>query len=880
MPYPQDTGDIASRKIQQPNFGNGYSPFEGVSWSGWWTGLGFGKVMADSVGRLISRLFRRPRNLKRVLKRQSTEAYWRRRRKSSMRRLRFVSGQYSFRTRVADLRQGLPIVPSTAMSCLLAVLSGGLLSVLFWSIERLLTGYPLFGFLLLGDGSALEAFPTLAVPVLAAFLGFYLATVGIVMGHSYEGVPESVRQLVLRDPGTRWRLRWLCRALGYGLVLILFHGLGQAFGLLTAGVYSLLVGLGIWCFFRLAFGAFEMFDPVVPGFGLLPELSRTISRLGAGGLFGDDAVLWHTARKTDRSLRVVSEIVGLISDRQSSDRTRLADMTTDLLRRVQDYSGKKGLLKPDSGWFLPKPVYPRWVEANQDEASLAVNASTPLLTRTEPQYDWLERRVAELASSALRVCVEANDTDSALRITHEMANTAWILARHSWIDDAIVFAGIFHDQCLDLNTDSDSEGGNEALYAVADNPRFLLTTLLLGWKEALTSWPSEIQGIVDSNEWDGRAKGKVRILGPARLRKATQRLLKKVQAELDIGGDRVTPKWFLRSELATECIVSLGKFSDELPELLDEYSVKENDSQHPSHVRASIGLQALQAIAKADLLAEAIPKTIEALEGLQQGHARIKTPEVARLPERLRACRAEVLKRIAETASDLQPEKTTTRPDYFGQVLATLLHHTEQAIADGNTALVADLFPATLSATLIQQKHLILTYKPPHYQFSSWVLHPMIDILEISGLSLVYEALRGDNSAQPVRMEWRSWIQQGECPSSRASGALDILDDEATDFALASRKEFAWHRRLREKVIEAGYARPPYSPFSETPEWNAPSRLKMLGVSEEWPMLGSVKPRTIFAGEVIAPLTGEPETQLRERPGLKHYYAESERHDP
>ena len=755
--------------------------------------------------------------------------------------------------------------------------------MLVWGVERFLTQSPLFGFLLLEDGSALEAFPTLAVPVLAAFLGFYLATVGIVLGHSYEGVPESVRQLVLGDPGTQRRLRWLCRALGYGLALILFDGLGQ--GLLMAGVYPVLVVLGIWCFFRLAFGAFELFDPVVLGLGLLPELSRAIDRLGSGGLFGDDAVLAYTARKTDRSLGVISEIIGLTSGRRSSDRTRLADMTTDLLRRVQNYAGKKHLLKPESGWFLQRPVYPRWVEANQDESSFAVKASAPLLARAEPQYDWFEQRVAELASSALRVCVEANDTDSALGITHEMANTTWTLARHYWIDDAIVFAGIIHDRCMALYPDSASDIGNEAFYAVADNPRFVLTTLLLGWKDAVLSWPSAIREIVDSNDWDMKAKGEVMIRGPARMRKATQRLLQRVQAERDIGGDRVTPTWFLRSELATECIISLREFSDHLPELLDQYFVKESDSQHPPDVRASMGLQALQTIAKAELLADVIPNTIRELKDLQQGHAAIETPEVTLLSERLRSCRGQVLKRIAKTVSDLQPEKTTSRPDYFGQVLAILIHHTERAIADGDTALVVDTFPAVLSSTMIQQEHMVTTYKPPHYRSTSWVLYPMIDLLELSGLALLYEAIRGDTSAEPIRLVWRAWVQQGEHPKVCASLPLDILDDEATDFVLASRKEFDWHRRLREQVIEAGYAMPPYSPppfspSSEAPSWNAPRLLKILRVSEEWPMSLSVTPRAIFAGEVIAPLTEEPEAQLRERPGIKHYYTESERLDP
>ena len=830
--------------------------------------------MASFLKRRVGRVFSRPRNLKRDLKRQADEAYWRRRSESSHRRLLAVSRRYRFSVVVASLRRGLPIMSGTANSCLIALLIGGSLAGLILALEKVLIPF-IPG--LVPAGETLGSFSTVVLPVQAGFLGFYLATVGIVLGHSYENVSESVRQLILQDARTLRRLRWLCRALGYGLVLVLLGSAGQALGYLTVGVYALLAALGVVCFFRLAFGAFKLFDPAVLGIGPVMELSNAIGQLGSKGLHGHDAVLRHTARKTDRSLRTLSEIVTLTGERQSHDRTGLRRMTIVLLEIVKVYSDKKHLLKPDSGWFLSKPVYPRWVETNPDEMALALKTSTPLLTRTEPKPDWLEQRVAELGSSALKACVEANDTDSALHITSEMANAARMLARRYWIDDAVRFAGIFHDGCLALRPLSESDTANEAFYAVADNPRIVLTTLLLGWKEAVTSWPSEIQGIVDSNEWDRNRKATVRMRGPARMLKATQRLLRQVRAERDIEGHRVTPKWFLRSELATECILSLQEFSDDLPRLLDQYFVKENEQQHPSHVRASIGLQALQTIAKADLLAEAIPKVIEELEGLQQGHAPSETPEVIQLPERLRSCRARVLKRMAESAPDLRPEKSTSRPDYSGQVLATLVHHTEQAIADGDTAVVVDLFPAALSCTMDQQNHMVTTYKPPQYQFTSWVLHPTIDLLELSGLALIYEALRNDASAEPVRVEWHSWIQGIEDPTIRASLLLRMLDDEATDLVLASRREFEWNRRLTERVIKAGYAMPRYSPFTETPAWNAPRLFKILRISEDRPMSRLVTPRAIFAGEVIAPLSGEPEEQLRERPGLKHYYTTSDR---
>ena len=63
-----------------------------------------------------------------------------------------------------------------------------------------------------------------------------------------------------------------------------------------------------------------------------------------------------------------------------------------------------------------------------------------------------------------------------------------------------------------------------------------------------------------------------------------------------------------------------------------------------------------------------------------------------------------------------------------------------------------------------------------------------------------------------------------------------------------------------------------------TPEWTAPSLIKLLGVSESRTMF-STPPRTIFAGEVIVSLSGESEDQLRSRPGLRQYYEGKQQSD-
>lgn len=85
----------------------------------------------------------------------------------------------------------------------------------------------------------------------------------------------------------------------------------------------------------------------------------------------------------------------------------------------------------------------------------------------------------------------------------------------------------------------------------------------------------------------------------------------------------------------------------------------------------------------------------------------------------------------------------------------------------------------------------------------------------------------------------------------------------------AARSE--WSHALASRIIEEGYARPRYFPFDDPPPWNAPPLIKMLGVDESMPRL-SLDPRAIAAAEILGPLSGETDDDLRSRPGLEHYF--------
>ena len=226
---------------------------------------------------LASRRSSGPRDLRRELEEQSTEDYWRRREQSRRRRFRLVARWHGLALQWANARQQVGFLLGAFRSVLGGFTFGGLLIGAVLVVEVWLERYASPGLIPAGETTPpLSAFPTLAVQVSASLLGFYLASVGIVLGTSYHDAPSGLRSLVLGNPRTKFQLKLIGTAIGAGLSLVLLQSLGVPYGYVTVLAYGALVLLGGWAFGQLAFGAFDLFDPVALAREPLTALQRNL----------------------------------------------------------------------------------------------------------------------------------------------------------------------------------------------------------------------------------------------------------------------------------------------------------------------------------------------------------------------------------------------------------------------------------------------------------------------------------------------------------------------------------------------------------------------------------------------------------------------------
>ena len=818
----------------------------------------------------------RPRNLRRDLQKQTTEEYWQQRGRTGF-----------FARRVTPLKEGLGSSLSDAVGSLRPV-PGILRAAILPVLVALLVGLSFIGTAIVAEffltqriwhvlvpsgesAPPMASFPGLAVEVTASLLGFYLAGVSIVLSTSYHNVSSDVRELVLGTPRVKIYLATVGMAIGAGLTLVLLQSGGFSYGYLTLSAYTLVVIASGWAFIKLAYGAFSLFNPAALSDDPLSELFRSLKRLDSRRLKGDEKFLTEASRRTDRSLRILAEIVSLTSDRVSVDRGQLPGMVRRLFWGLQYYAQIKHVLPPTSTWFLQEAFYPRWVEADQSEVSISLNNSVPLLPKWEPSVDWFEKRSAELAASAVAACVEANDMASTLTISRVVANTSYTLARCHRIEEALTLSKIVRDRYWNIRVK------NEASVALAAEPALTLSSILLGWEQAISDLPKEINTAVTDTKWDRRKTATVRIRGPRRVWQSAQTLLGQVKAEREVRGQRSTPDWSLKLDLATNAILSIRETAKELPTHLNDFLVR---APRPSaEASAMAEFQALQTLEKAQLVADSLPAAVAGLEALRNGNEPQHIGEVEALTASIRICRSTILQRISTTITELKPTNSSSEPDLFGQGLFTLIHHTEDAIATGNIALVEQVFPNVLKASFNFQQHLVFTYQEPTYQPTSAIFDPTVDMLELSGLAMAYAAIRDDESDDPIARAWIERIEGLSEPATAAKSVLDFLDqvDGGLPFGMSPRNiaRTEWEMKLTKRIVDAGYAAPESFPLERPPVWNAPKLIKLLGVHRSLPSI-TVKPRAIFAAEVIGPISEEPEEALRKRPSLRVYFEEKD----
>ena len=146
-------------------------------------------------------------------------------------------------------------------------------------------------------------------------------------------------------------------------------------------------------------------------------------------------------------------------------------------------------------------------------------------------------------------------------------------------------------------------------------------------------------------------------------------------------------------------------------------------------------------------------------------------------------------------------------PDYFGQYYTTVAQECYDATARGDAEMVREIFPSFFSAAFTAQSRSF--EEMPQADTKTRILlalDPMIDLMEVSGYSIIYSQLEGKDYDVCVRERWDAFLSSLPDSRSRISALIAMPSATARIFRVPPREvaRTAWKQDLQRRLRDRG----------------------------------------------------------------------------
>jgi len=589
------------------------------------------------------------------------------------------------------------------------------------------------------------------------FIALYFTAVTAAAAAIYAQVPNNVRDLLARERWGNVYIRYLTFATFLPLCLIALHLLGLEPLRLAAPFLTFFSGVGIIAFTKLGQRAFNLFDPTRLSYVLFAELTMWIREVGPGGFrWLDPSFQKHAYRRAAATIDTL-EAVSLVSGSQPNPKGRaLLELMGSLLSFLSQYQPQKLRIPTRSLWFAEKYQHGDWYLTEDTKVQFAHHAGITLYPETVTEHDWIEDDIERIVLRFFETSVLARRLDDHLELLNRIGGYIAALAAvgntrraGSLIEN---LQEIF--QKTRLAKEDPGKPPVESMEDVAIGE--LLSFLHL---QALTKYAAKLEkkGVEETKKrlqkirWR-RAESIYSGFFRANELRQLEWHLPRVELEERVEGQTVTPLWYTQAlvsksqaEGLQENVTALvGAANKTFRSWADQLTKQGRVWQS-----AAVLSRNLEYLRK--LETHCLPLFKAHFEAMQTARylSDLKWPDIKPEDwyEQVRKSHGALDEAMAKHIILLQRSKRPAGvPDYFGQFVHTIGESLFEDILNQRLDEAKAVFPAYFLGSLALFDEL----KPPTDEFDVWVeqrIHvaaaPVLDVMELSGYSMLFAELRG-----------------------------------------------------------------------------------------------------------------------------------------
>ncbi len=650
------------------------------------------------------------------------------------------------------------------------------------------------------------------VQAAAAILALFFTAISVVASTSYAKVTTDVRVLVVQDDLNRRYLRLLAHTAAVALLGLGLQALGIPASSVLAAYVVVIAGICLLAFFPLGVRTFALFDPSnVTGYPLraVVRALRTVTRDGRRWL--DPSFQNHANRVAEEQLRLLADLVVFGITENRPRQKVVLDLAGAINGLARFYAAQKSSIPSDSLWFTRRAEFKRWEIASSSMTELALRTGVAPHPDAIPDHGFVEDRCTEMTIQCLRHLFAREAIDDAVNLLLDVSRTATAYAKLFGQAESMRLVAAGRTVLVDRlkTTDPAAEPLKQLqlvdVQCVAALAPILYSAVSLT-EEAVEQLVCNEEGLLRLNR-----RRLYSMPHPRCVLMDAEDLFQRLEFEKSVEGVIRTQPWYVRQ------IIASG-YADAVREVIPGIL---NTVEHEFVAPASQLIEARRPASAGAWLQrglEACHKAKDRLEALEARYAELKGFHVTEVPwltsgteealVKVQALRAQIVRLLADIVPDLcEVRAGTTLPDLLGLTRAWLAEELVSMMERKEKDGFHELFVAYFTATDAVRRHFLeIARQPGKQDHIRVVMDAMLDLMDVSGLALLFSQLDGTVFGEVVVRTWDVCFDGGTDKPGMVKAWYAALSSRLTlpIFSPGAMQRQDWNRRLAQALINRG----------------------------------------------------------------------------
>jgi len=664
------------------------------------------------------------------------------------------------------------------------------------------------------DGTTYITLLTTIAGTTGVFLALYFTTLSMVAISYSEPQQREIRNLVIENAISRGYISLLAHLGAICLFGLGFLAVGFPPSLLLMVYVLLVAGIAIFSFFVLGHHIFQLLDPrdltSRPAANFLKCLKNaTISgtrweQIAFQRYFREQALYELHRIECLTEFAFVNPASGEI----------IRDLCISLLNLLSEYISDSRKIPSLSMWFPRKRVFQEWGFTSSIQTDIAMRTGTTPQPEEVPDYLFVCKSISRMVRRSLEGFLDRKDYSELTAVLFKVYQVSGKLGENLAIEEAQHLLREVRDVLFsDENGLRVIEKNDRAqAMSIASIYGTCLLNLAISASQSLES--RSVEEILTAY-MDLKSRGAKQLYHhghPREILRHLEEFHQRLLFEQKTEGKICSSDWFLVEHVARRYADYIWGMSEQLVSSLNEYYIEPIEGLMKLGVvwtTAELLRSSIETIKKIGFRITAMAKLHEKLSAHAVTKEDWRPTDYTMLAKKLKGMEGELLQKVAHIGPQLASGVDVGEvPDYAGIFRAYIGDALVSKMATQEVNRFELLFDGFFKTTLEIVEHHIKKkdnhFLKPHTKIA---FDTTLDLLDLSGLALLFSELHGSSFFDIVKKEWDAYF--GECPDGKLAieffyGSismalqLPVLSPSGTG-------RFNWERSFIRAMANAGF---------------------------------------------------------------------------